>query len=182
MPHERGAKTLLRKSWRHLGAPGDTSLDPCRANASFWGHLAPLKAQLYLRTLLILLLSSPPPLPGGFPGGGPDYNFPKEITGFGLIPARIRGKPTIYVDVGLKRSWKSDFRDRGRGICPPEPHGGTNFSGAVFLAPLLCGRLPWALLLRGGPNKTRGLGRVVGTQLVREITPTADPGSIRGPL
>ncbi len=31
------------------------------------------------------------PLPWGLPGEGPDCHFPKELGGFGPIPARIRG-------------------------------------------------------------------------------------------
>ena len=31
-----------------------------------------------------------PPLPRGVPGEGRDYHFPKEVVGFGPIPARIR--------------------------------------------------------------------------------------------
>ncbi len=37
----------------------------------------------------ILYFFSWPPLPRGVPGEGPECHFPKEIIGFGPIPARI---------------------------------------------------------------------------------------------
>jgi hypothetical protein len=40
---------------------------------------------------LIFVLVPPPPLPRGVPGEGPDCHFPKEIVGFGPIPAQILG-------------------------------------------------------------------------------------------
>ena len=40
-----------------------------------------------LKMIFILFLG--PPLPRGVPGEGPDCHFPKEIIGFGPIPARI---------------------------------------------------------------------------------------------
>ena len=42
-----------------------------------------------LKTNLICFLA--PPTPGGLRGEGPDCNVPKEIVGFGPIPARILG-------------------------------------------------------------------------------------------
>jgi hypothetical protein len=39
-----------------------------------------------LKIILIFFLA-----PRGVPGEGQDYHFPKEIVGFGPIPARIRG-------------------------------------------------------------------------------------------
>ncbi len=41
-----------------------------------------------LKILIIFVLGPPPP---GGPGGGSGLPFPKDVGGFGPIPARIRG-------------------------------------------------------------------------------------------
>ena len=43
------------------------------------------------------VLGPPPPRPRGVPGEGPDYHVPKEIIGFGPIPARILGFVISFV-------------------------------------------------------------------------------------
>ena len=48
-------------------------------------------ADLYLAVLRRFLICFLATLPRGVPGEGRDYHFPKEIGGFGPIPARILG-------------------------------------------------------------------------------------------
>ncbi len=45
-----------------------------------------------------------PPLPRGVPGEGPDCHFPKEIVGFGPIPARILGFLIFILALSTARS------------------------------------------------------------------------------
>ncbi len=48
----------------------------------------------------------PPHLPRGVPGEGPDCHVPKEIVGFGPIPARIRGFLIfILALITARRNW-----------------------------------------------------------------------------
>jgi hypothetical protein len=45
---------------------------------------------LFLTWFFFFFLFLAPPLPRGVPGDGQDCHFPKDIAGFGPIPARIR--------------------------------------------------------------------------------------------
>jgi hypothetical protein len=62
--------------------------------------------------MFLNLVLGPPPLPRGVPGEGPDCHFPKEIVGFGPIPARIRGFLIFIVALSTARSTRVIF-----GLC-----------------------------------------------------------------
>ena len=50
-----------------------------------------------------------PPLPRGVPGEGPDCHFPKEIVGFGPIPARILGFSIFILALSTATTSKNVF-------------------------------------------------------------------------
>ncbi len=76
-----------------LGRPGSNG-----PNGRVINEIGPSPQTFILAVLknIINLIFGPPP-PGGVPGEGPDCNVPEEIGGFGLIPARIRGKIFLIV-------------------------------------------------------------------------------------
>ena len=80
--------------WSPRIAPETTALQTLRFRCVGQRvHRGATFTQLYLRTCFILFLSPP----RGCPGEGPDCHFPKEIVGFGPIPARIRGEPHLVI-------------------------------------------------------------------------------------
>ena len=63
-----------------------------------------------------VFFSCPPPLPRGVPGEGPDCHFPKDIAGFGPIPARFRIFLILFLALGTARSLASRRSQVVRGV------------------------------------------------------------------
>ncbi len=75
-----------------------------------------LVATNYLAVLQVIFIFVIPPPPPGGPGEGPDCNFPKEIVGFGPIPARIRGFVILMLALSTARTISA--RSGLRSWCP----------------------------------------------------------------
>ncbi len=67
----------------------------------WWPHAKYGYDLVVLKTIINFVLGSPPP---GMSWGGPDYQCPYEINGFGPIPARIRGGSFHFPSFGPERT------------------------------------------------------------------------------
>ncbi len=87
-----------------LGVPTQSlSAATLRSQRSLFFDLKEFRAEIVLAVLkMIFNFFLGPPLRRGVPGEGPDCHFPKEIVGFGPIPARILKFFNFYF--GLKLS------------------------------------------------------------------------------
>ncbi len=62
-----------------------------------------------------------PPLPRGVPEEGPDCHFPKEIVGFGPIPARILGFLIFILALSTARQLTRPTLEKPTRYRPPDP-------------------------------------------------------------